>query len=143
MYGQTNCFVLPEGDYGAFEISNGDVLILSERSARGLAHQGAMAQWGVARSLIDLKGTDLLGLALKAPNCVYDRIYTLPLLTISMGKGTGVVTSVPSDAPDDYAALRELKDKPLWREKFGLTAEMVDPYDVVPIIGTPSHSHKS
>ena len=40
------------------------------------------------------------GLALKAPNCVYERIYTLPLLTISMGKGTGVVTSVPSDAPD-------------------------------------------
>ena len=40
------------------------------------------------------------GLALSAPNCAYERIYTLPLLTISMGKGTGVVTSVPSDAPD-------------------------------------------
>lgn len=25
--------------------------------------------------------------------------------------GTGVVTSVPSDAPDDYAALRDLKNK--------------------------------
>lgn len=30
------------------------------------------------------------------------------MLTISMDKGTGVVTSVPSDAPDDYAALRDL-----------------------------------
>ena len=30
----------------------------------------------------------------------------LPLLTISMGKGTGVVTSVPSDSPDDYRALQ-------------------------------------
>ena len=49
--------------------------------------------------------------------------------------GTGVVTSVPSDAPDDYVALKELKDKPLWREKFGLTAEMVEPFEVVPIIG--------
>ena len=29
-----------------------------------------------------------------------------------MGKGTGVVTSVPSDAPDDYAALRDLQKKP-------------------------------
>ena len=56
-------------------------------------------------------------------------------MTISMGKGTGVVTSVPSDAPDDYVALKELKDKPLWREKFGLTAEMVEPFEVVPIIG--------
>jgi leucyl-tRNA synthetase len=30
------------------------------------------------------------------------------MLTISMDKGTGVVTSVPSDAPDDFAALRDL-----------------------------------
>ena len=37
-----------------------------------------------------------------------------------MGKGTGVVTSVPSDAPDDFAALRELKDKPIWRANFAL-----------------------
>lgn len=141
MYGQTNCFVLPEGDYGAFETNTGDVLIISARSARGLAHQGLMAQWGVAKSLVDLKGTDLIGLALKAPFCAYERIYTLPLLTISMGKGTGVVTSVPSDAPDDFAALRELKEKPLWREKFGLTAEMVEPFEVVPIIGMYSSSY--
>ena len=25
--------------------------------------------------------------------------------------GTGIVTSVPSDAPDDFAALRDLKSK--------------------------------
>ena len=25
--------------------------------------------------------------------------------------GTGIVTSVPSDAPDDYAALRDVKKK--------------------------------
>jgi len=30
------------------------------------------------------------------------------MMTISMEKGTGIVTSVPSDAPDDYAALRDL-----------------------------------
>jgi leucyl-tRNA synthetase len=135
MYGQTNCFVLPEGDYGAYEVVGGDVLIISDRAARGLAHQSLTPEWGVAPSLVNLKGSDLLGLPLKAPNATYERVYTLPLMTISMGKGTGVVTSVPSDAPDDYAALKELKDKPLWREKFGLTAEMVDPFEVVPIIG--------
>ena len=140
MYGQTNCFVLPEGDYGAFEIITGDVLIISQRSARGLAHQGLMTEWGSAKSLVDLKGTDLIGLPLRAPFCAYERIYTLPLLTISMGKGTGVVTSVPSDAPDDFAALRELKEKPLWREKFGLTAEMVEPFEVIPIIGAAKYS---
>ena len=39
-------------------------------------------------------------------------IYTLPLTTIKMDKGTGVVTSVPSDSPDDYIALKDLREKP-------------------------------
>lgn len=134
MYGQTNCFVLPEGNYGAFEMADGDIYVISERSAKGLAYQGFSAEWGVTKCLLNLKGTDLIGLPLKGPLCTFERIYTLPLLTISMGKGTGVVTSVPSDAPDDYVALRELKEKPLWREKYGLTAEMVEPYDVVPVV---------
>ena len=108
MYGQTNCYVLPEGDYGTYETTSGDVLVVSERAARGLAYQGVLKTWGVATSLVDMKGSDLLGLALKAPYAVYERVYTLPLMTISMGKGTGVVTSVPSDAPDDYIALKEL-----------------------------------
>jgi leucyl-tRNA synthetase len=135
MYGQTNVFVLPEGIYGAFEMKNGEVFIMSERAAKGLAHQDQTPQYGVANCLVTLKGSDLLGLPVKAPNSVYERVYTLPLLSISMGKGTGVVTSVPSDAPDDFAALRELKDKPLFREKFNITADMVEPFDVVPIIG--------
>lgn len=135
MYGQTNCFVLPEGDYGAFETINDDILIISHRAAKGMSYQGILKEWGRWPSLVDVKGSDLIGLPLKAPNAVYERVYTLPLLTISMGKGTGVVTSVPSDAPDDYAALRELKQKPLFREKFGLTAEMVEPFEVIPIIG--------
>ena len=79
-----------------------------------------------------------MGLPLKAPLTSYDIVYTLPMLTIKEDKGkvplcplflplegrfddlpsvyccqigTGVVTSVPSDAPDDYAALRDVKKK--------------------------------
>lgn len=143
MYGQTNCYVLPEGEYGAYEFKNGEIYIMSARSAMGLAHQDMAVEWGKVICHVQLTGNDLLGLPLKAPNCVYECIYTLPLTTISMGKGTGVVTSVPSDAPDDYVALKELKDKPLWREKFGLTAEMVDPFEVVPIIDIPGYGDKS
>jgi leucyl-tRNA synthetase len=36
-----------------------------------------------------------------------------------------VVTSVPSDAPDDWAALTDLKKKPKLREKFGIEDHMV------------------
>ena len=37
-------------------------------------------------------------------------IPVLPLLTINTEKATGCVTSVPSDAPDDYIALKDLKN---------------------------------
>lgn len=53
-----------------------------------------------------------------------------------MNSGTGVVTSVPSDAPDDYAALRDLQEKETFRQKYGITKEMVD-FDVVEIIEVP------
>lgn len=73
-----------------------------------------------------------MGLPLKAPLTCYDVIYTLPMMTIKDDKGwsfsplelcssrclcatgTGVVTSVPSDAPDDYAALRDIQKKKVW-----------------------------
>jgi len=143
MYGQTNCFVLPEGDYGCFEWANGEVLVMSLRSAVGLAHQSYRsgdvsvdhaATWGKPVCLLELKGSDLLGLPLSGPRAPYKALYVYPLMSISMGKGTGVVTSVPSDAPDDFVALAELKNKPEYRKKFGLTDEMVMPFDVVPII---------
>jgi len=56
------------------------------------------------------------------------------MLTIKEDKGTGVVTSVPSDSPDDYAALCDLKKKPLLRSKFGISDEMVLPFDPVRLL---------
>jgi leucyl-tRNA synthetase len=46
-----------------------------------------------------------MGCAVEAPLAFYKKVYILPLMTIKMNKGTGVVTSVPSDSPNDYAAL--------------------------------------
>ena len=55
----------------------------------------------------------------------YEKIYALPMLTIKEDKGTGVVTSVPSDSPDDYAALVDLKKKQALREKYKISDHMV------------------
>ena len=141
MYGQTNCFVLPEGEYGAYTIDATDeIFIMSPRSARGLScqsyknNEGFTKEFGKINCLETFKGEDLLGLPLKAPLAKYEKVYTLPLLTISMFKGTGVVTSVPSDAPDDYVSLKALQDKPDFRAKYNITDKMVLPYEVVPII---------
>ncbi len=62
------------------------------------------------------------------------------MLSISMSKGTGVVTSVPSDSPDDYAVMVELQKKKPLREKFGLTDEQVLNFKPIPIVDIPDYS---
>jgi leucyl-tRNA synthetase len=140
MYGQTNCFVLPDGMYGAYRMASGEIFITSEHAADNMCHQAQenmMAEWGKTDKVADVSGTSLLGLPLKAPNAQYERVFTLPLLTISMTKGTGIVTSVPSDAPDDYAALRDMQTDAALREKYGITLDMVENYKPTPIIRIP------
>ena len=125
---------------------------MSHRAAVGLSHQGAFTpnpngpddfhgyskEWGKPELVGALfKGSELLGCPLKAPLAKYDIVYTLPLTTISMVKGTGVVTSVPSDAPDDWIALHELKTDEKLRNKYGIEEKHVQ-FDVVPIINIPS-----
>jgi len=138
MYGQTNCFVLPRGKYVAISVTKGggrgSVYLCSEHSARNMAWQSFTAQRGEYEVLQEVEGWDLLGRSLEAPHAVYERVHVLPLNTIKMGKGTGIVTSVPSDAPADYAALRDAQKDEAFRAKHYLTEDMVAPFEVVPII---------
>ena len=72
-----------------------------------------------------------MGSALSAPLTSYEKVYALPMLTIKEDKGSGVVTSVPSDSPDDYAALMDLKNKAPLRQKYDITDEMVSSIQLV------------
>jgi len=65
------------------------------------------------------------------------------MLTISMNKGTGIVTSVPSDAPDDWAALRDFQTKEGLRQKFNVKEEWCVPFKPIPIIDIPDFGNLS
>uniref|UniRef100_A0A8C7Z400 Leucine--tRNA ligase, cytoplasmic n=1 Tax=Oryzias sinensis TaxID=183150 RepID=A0A8C7Z400_9TELE len=143
MFGQTNCWVRPDMKYVAFETASGDVFISTRRSARNMSFQGFTKENGVVPVIMEILGQDLLGCALSAPLTSYKIIYALPMLTIKEDKGTGVVTSVPSDAPDDIAALRDIKKKQALREKYGIEDKMVLPFEPIPIIEIPGYGNLS
>ena len=52
-----------------------------------------------------------MGIPLKAPLAPFAKIYTLPMLTIKEDKGTGVVTSVPSDSPGKIFKINFFKEE--------------------------------
>ncbi len=140
MYGQTNCWVRPDMKYVAYNVvkeGTKEVFVSTRRAARNMAYQEFSPVSGEVDVVMELIGQDIMGMPLRAPLATFDIIYTLPMLTIKEDKGTGIVTSVPSDAPDDFAALRDLKNKQPFREKYEITDKMVLPFDPVPIIEIP------
>ncbi|XP_048511037.1 leucine--tRNA ligase, cytoplasmic isoform X2 [Athalia rosae] len=143
MYGQTNCWVHPDMRYIAYSLANGDIFVSTERAARNMAYQGFTKTEGKVDIIAELIGQDILGLPLHAPLTSNKVVYTLPMLTIKEDKGTGIVTSVPSDSPDDYAALVDLKKKQPFREKYGIKDEMVLPYEPIPILEIPEFGNLS
>ena len=69
MYGQTNCWVLPEGSYGAYKGLDNEVYILTERSALNLSYQEKTPIRGQPELLLSLTGQDLIGIPVRCELC--------------------------------------------------------------------------
>ncbi|PHH86640.1 hypothetical protein CDD83_9937 [Cordyceps sp. RAO-2017] len=136
MYGQTCCFVGPKIKYGVFKAGERAFYVVTERAARNMAYQGILAQEGVVEKAGEILGADMVGSLVHAPlSCHKSGVRVLPMETVLPTKGTGVVTSVPSDSPDDYATLAELTKK---ADYYGIRKEWAE-LEILPVIKTPSY----
>ncbi|KAF9496052.1 leucyl-tRNA synthetase [Pleurotus eryngii] len=112
MYGQTNCFVGTAIKYGVFAVSDKEAYLCTYRAARNMTYQGVFSPRGQIQQLVEIDGSKLVGTKIKAPFAINPEVYVLPMDNVLATKGTGVVTSVPSDSPDDFQTLTDLRKKP-------------------------------
>ena len=129
VFGQTNFWVDPNIEYAKVRVG-GEVWIVSKPCAKKLRMQkDGVEDVGV------VSGRELVGKLCKAP--VVDReIPILPSEFCDPNVGTGMVTSVPSDAPYDYQALVDLKKDKSLQKRYALDEKMIDDMRPIPIIDT-------
>lgn len=135
MYGQTNCFVGTTIKYGVFAAKDNEAYVCTYRAARNMAFQGISEKAGEVIQLAEVDGSMLVGTKIKAPFAIHPEAYVLPMDNVLATKGTGVVTSVPSDSPDDFATLTDLKKKP---DFYKIKPEWCA-LDPVPVLSTPTY----
>lgn len=129
IFGSTNVWVHPDAVYTY--IRTGDKkLIVSKEAANKLREQ-----------LIDIEingeffGRELLGKIAYVP-LINKPLPILPARFVNPLLGTGVVYSVPSHAPYDYAGLKELKQRPEILKQYGIDHSIIDEIEPISIINT-------
>ncbi|KAJ6015993.1 Leucine--tRNA ligase cytoplasmic [Penicillium herquei] len=145
MYGQTNCFVGPKINYGLFKLKEKEYIVVTKRAAWNMAFQGHFFEAGNFPKtqdqlplVLEAPGSDFVGTLVNAPLSFHtEGIYILPMDSVSASKGTGVVTSVPSDSPDDYATLMDLIKK---ADYYGIKKEWAEK-EIYPVIETPTYGN--
>ncbi|MBI2102331.1 leucine--tRNA ligase [Candidatus Woesearchaeota archaeon] len=132
IYGQTNLWINPAARYVHVQVE-GEDWIMSEVAAEKLPYQKDDV---LLKEDVDPKS--LLGKIVFAPG-IDREIPILPATFCDPAVGTGIVTSVPADAPKDYVALRFLQQHPEECEKYGLDPEEVRAITIIPIIITKGY----
>ncbi|KAG7807857.1 hypothetical protein KL921_004152 [Ogataea angusta] len=138
MYGQTCCFVSPKINYGLFDAGNGNYYICTERSFKNMSYQKLTPRRGDFKPVLKINGASLIGSKIDAPLTVFKNLRVLPMETVLESKGTGVVTCVPSDSPDDYATTRDLHNK---ADFYGIDKDWVIT-EILPVIKTEKYGDK-
>jgi len=131
VYGVTNIWINPHASYVKARIE-GEEWIVSREAAGKLGEQKEV------EILSPLKGEDLIGKSCLEP-LEGREIPILPASFVDPRSATGVVMSVPSHAPYDYIALRELKSNPREVEKLGVDGKELEEIEPISLIEAPGY----
>jgi len=139
IYGQTNLWVNPNVKYIEAKVGN-EIWIMSKECAEKLSYQRKdVKELGYTKE-------KLIGEYATAP-MIERKLVILPSGFVDSDVGTGIVTSVPSDAPYDYVALSEFQDmKEIAKKKFGFNLkqiEEIEDIEVIPIIRTKKYGDEA
>lgn len=138
MYGQTCCFVSPTIEYGIFDAGD-SYYVTTQRAFKNMSFQKLTPKKGVYKPILSIPGKAFVGSKIDAPLSVYGELRILPMETVIASKGTGVVTCVPSNSPDDYITTKDLLHKP---EYYGIDASWVKDLDqTIPLIESEKHGN--
>ena len=124
VYGQVCFWVNPDVEYRRIR-KGGEIWIVSPQAAEKLALQ----KDGI-EEIGSIPGSQMIGWMCEAP-MIHREIPVFPASFVDPDVGTGLVTSVPSDAPDDWISLEAVKKDPTLKERYGLSQELID--SVVPV----------
>ncbi|MFQ6012628.1 MAG: leucine--tRNA ligase [Thermoplasmata archaeon] len=127
IFGTTNVWVDPEVDYVDAQVGD-ERWIVNQGAVDKLRQQGKEV-----KVMGTVEGHHLLGQSAVSP-LVGDPIPILPTRFIDQSIGTGIVSSVPADAPDDWVALRELQADDAILMKYHLDVPFVRSLEPIAII---------
>ncbi len=132
IYGQTNLWINPTVKYVKVEVDT-ETWVMSPEAAEKLGYQKDEVLLKE-----EINPSKFLGKKARAPGVERD-IIILPATFCDPKVGTGIVTSVPSDAPYDYVALRFLQEHPEECKKYKISPEAVNNIGLIPIIKTEGY----
>ncbi|OLS24412.1 MAG: Leucine--tRNA ligase [Candidatus Heimdallarchaeota archaeon LC_3] len=131
IYGATNVWFNPEGDYSLIKIDDSDEYwIVSKTGAFKLREQLRSIT-----TISEFKGKEYLGIYAKNP-VNNTSIPVLPADFVDPEHSSGVVYSVPGHAPFDYLALKDLQENPDVLEKYGIDKKTVMDIELINVVTT-------
>ncbi|MCS7146235.1 MAG: leucine--tRNA ligase [Nitrososphaerota archaeon] len=131
IFGATNVWVKPDAEYVVAELNEAKIVVSGEALSKLKEQHKKVSVEGKTRS-----GRELIGRYCTAP-ITGKRLIILPADFVDPNLGTGVVYSVPSHAPYDYAGIKELKLRPDKLRSFGLRTSVLEELTPLNIISTP------